>query len=361
MSKTSDMNPSGEMRTGEELDASVVDAELKSRIDGLSGTPELRQFTGGSSNLTYLIRYPDRALVLRRPPFGTRPKSGHSMIREYRVMSSIAPVFPAVPKLHFHQPEEDSVLGAEFYVMDEVPGTKPGRDLPADWDLGEDGNRKLCFAFFDRLIELHAVDYRSVGLSDFGRPDGYVDRQILGWNKRYETVITDDVERYDDIRDWLEANRPTGDQSAGGASILHGDYRLDNTILDANDPFNIVAVLDWEISALGDPLMDLGNTLAYWLEATDPAGVVEYRMQPSTAPGMPARAEILAYYGERTGRSVAGFDFYLVAGVWRLAVILQQIYYRYYNGQSSNEKFANFGKRVNALAAWCRMLIEQAE
>jgi len=241
--------------------------------------------------------------------------------------------------------------------MDEVVGTKPGRDLPEHWNLGEDGHRKLCFAFFDRLIELHAIDYEAVGLADFGRPDGYIDRQVLGWNKRYEAVITDDVERCDDIRDWLEANRPQGQS---GASILHGDYRLDNTMLDANDPFNIVAVLDWEISALGDPLMDLGNTLAYWLEATDPADVVEYRMQPSTAPGMPSRVEILEYYQQRTGRSVEGFDFYLVAGVWRLAVILQQIYYRYYTGQSSNDKFANFGKRVNALAAWSRMLIEKA-
>lgn len=345
------------MRQGEELDVDIIDGELKSRIEGLQGTPELRQFTGGSSNLTYLIRYPDRALVLRRPPFGTRPKSGHSMIREYTVMSAISSEYPAVPRLHFHQPQEGSVLGAEFYVMDEVPGVKVGRDLPAQWNFAEAESRALSFAFFDKLIELHAIDFEAVGLSEFGRPVGYVERQVLGWNKRYEPVITDDVEHCEDIRKWLEDNRPA---TESGASILHGDFRLDNTIIDERDPLNIVAVLDWEISALGDPLMDLGNTLAYWLEPTDPEDVVRYRMQPSTAPGMPSRNEILDYYEKKSGHSTANFDFYLVAGVWRLAVILQQIYYRYYTGQSTNDKFVNFGKRVNALAAWSRTLIERA-
>lgn len=249
------------------------------------------------------------------------------------------------------------MLGAEFYVMDEVPGVKVGRDLPAQWNFAEAESRALSFAFFDKLIELHAIDFEAVGLSEFGRPVGYVERQVLGWNKRYEPVITDDVEHCEDIRKWLEDNRPA---TESGASILHGDFRLDNTIIDERDPLNIVAVLDWEISALGDPLMDLGNTLAYWLEPTDPEDVVRYRMQPSTAPGMPSRNEILDYYEKKSGHSTANFDFYLVAGVWRLAVILQQIYYRYYTGQSTNDKFVNFGKRVNALAAWSRTLIERA-
>jgi len=171
-------------------------------------------------------------------------------------------------------------------------------------------------------------------------------------------VITDDVDAFVDVRNWLEQNRV---RTESGASILHGDFRMDNTIISEQYPHTIETVLDWEISALGDPLMDLGNALAYWLEAQDPADVVAWRMQPSQAPGMPSRAEILEYYAKQTGHDPGKFDFYLVAGVWRLAVILQQIYYRYYHGQSTNEKFANFGQRVNALGQWARVLIEKAD
>lgn len=356
-----DSNPTMEMRSDERLDMQVVDELLKQHIDGIEGEPQIRQFSGGSSNLTYLIRYArspaDRGLVLRRPPFGTRPKSGHSMIREVRVMQAIKPQYPAVPRVFFHQTEEQSPIGAEFYVMEEVPGHKMDNDFPDHWQLSEQATQEFGFSFLDKLIELHAVDIGRAGLSDFGRPEGYIERQILGWNRRYEAVITDDVDAFDDVRKWLETNRP---RQESGASILHGDFRLDNVIVEDQAPHTIKTVLDWEISALGDPLMDLGNAMAYWLEASDPADVVAYRMQPSQAPGMPTRRQMLDHYSEKSGRDTDDFDFYLVAGVWRLAAILQQIYYRYYHGQSSNEKFANFGQRVNALGQWARVLISNS-
>ena len=350
-----DMNATIDVREGEELEPGVIDPVIKAHIDGLTGLPAIRQFPGGQSNLTYAIDYPEKKLVLRRPPFGTKPKSGHSMIREFRVMNALRPVFPAVPVTYFHMTDTDSPLGAEFYVMENVPGYKLGRTLPPELNFTEEDTRKLGLTFFDTLIDLHRVDYKAIGLGDFGRPEGYVERQIKGWNNRYERVITDDVEAFADVRAWLEDNMPPGEV---GHAIVHGDYRLDNVILNPDNPFRIDAVLDWEISALGDPLMDLGNTLAYWIEATDPPEMRALSMQPCAAPGMPTRAEIIALYGERTGLDLKGFDYYLVYGVFRLAVILQQIYYRYYHGQTKNPRFAVMGQSVNVLGAHARRLIE---
>lgn len=353
----SETNKTIEMRAGEELDVGVIDAVIKDNIDGLSGMPEIRQFESGHSNLTYFLGYPEKRLVLRRPPHGTKPKSGHSMIREYTVMKHLKPSYPAVPKTYFHLDDEHSPLGAEFYVMDCVPGRKLERDIPASWNFGEAEGRKLCLAFFDKLIELHKVDYKAVGLGDFGKPDGYIKRQILGWNGRYERALTDDVEPFEDVRAWLEEKMPDREV---GASIIHGDFRLDNCILDEDNPFNVRAVLDWEISALGDPLMDLGNTLAYWIQGSDSEQVRAFRMQPCNAPGMLTREEILDYYAEHTGHDISHFDFYHVYGIFRLAAILQQIYYRYYHGQTQNKTFASFGKRANLLGGYCRYLIENS-
>lgn len=352
-----ELNKTVEIREGEELDIIVVDAFVKERIDGLVGTPVVRQFASGHSNLTYSLQYENRNLVLRRPPHGTRPKSGHSMIREFSVMNALKPVFSSVPETFFHVGDEDSPLGAEFYVMEQVDGRKLDRDIPTEWNFGEEEGRKLCTSFFDKLIDLHNVDFKAIGLGDFGKPEGYVSRQVLGWNGRYEKAMTDDVESFEDVRKWLETNMPDGEV---GHSILHGDYRLDNVILDEHNPFNIIAVLDWEISALGDPLMDLGNTLAYWTQADDPDEMKMFRSQPSYAPGMLTRQEICDMYAKKTGYDLSKFDYYLVYGVFRLAVIIQQIYYRYYHGQSKNPTFAIFGERTNVLGNYARQLIEKS-
>lgn len=354
---TEELNKTVEMREGEELDIAAVDAIIKERIGGVSGKPNVRQFASGHSNLTYSIQYEGRNFVLRRPPFGTRPKSGHSMIREYSVMNALKPVFSAVPETYFHIGDDDSPLGAEFYVMEQVDGRKLDRDIPASWGFGEAEGRKLCLSFFEKLVELHKVDFKAIGLGDFGRPEGYVERQVLGWNGRYERAMTDDVESFEDVRGWLEANMPKGEV---GHSILHGDYRLDNVILSEENPFEIMAVLDWEISALGDPLMDLGNTLAYWTDPGDPEPMKSMRAQPCLEPGMLNRAEICEFYAKETGYDLSKFDFYMVYGVFRLAVIIQQIYYRYYHGQSKNKTFAAFGKRTNALGQYARLLIEKS-
>ena len=351
------VNPVIDIREGESLDIAAVDKVLKAAVPGLAGTPKLKQYASGASNLTYALDYPERRLVLRRPPFGTKPKSGHDMHREYKVMSALKSVYPAVPTTLYYT-DDPEIIGAEFYVMERVEGHLIHTKIPKEWNWGEADARTLCHNFFDKLIELHQVDYKAIGLEDFGRPEGYVERQILGWNKRYEKAHTPDVDAFEDVRDWLDANRPKTEK---GAAILHGDYRIDNLILDLDDPTKINAILDWEISALGDPLMDLGNTLAYWIEAGDSDAMKALSRQPSSAQGMLTRKEILAYYAQKTGADVSNFHFYYIYGVFRLAVILQQIYYRYYHGQTKDERFKVYGPLVNILGNTAREKIRSGE
>ena len=350
------LNKTIDQRSGEELDLAAIDSLIKEHVPGVTGEGLVRQFPGGQSNLTYQIVYGDTRLVLRRPPFGTKPKSGHSMIREYRVMNALKPVYSIVPKTYFHVTDEESPIGAEFYVMAQVAGRKLGRRIPTEWQMNTGQVADLGFRFMQALVDLHAVDYKAIGLGDFGRPEGYIERQILGWNSRFEKAHTPDVEDFEDVRIWLAANRPDREN---GHAIVHGDFRLDNMIVAEEKPHEIRAVLDWEISALGDPLMDLGNTLAYWMEPGDPDALKSLCMQPCDAKGMPDRKTLLDYYAEKTGMKIENYPFYLAAGIFRLAVILQQIYYRYYHGQTKNKHFARFQHQVTVLGNHARNLIEK--
>jgi len=347
-------NTAGALRKEDAFDVAAVDRVLKESISGLTGAPSVSQFQSGSSNLTFLLSYPDRDLVLRRPPTGTRPKSGHSMIREYSVVKALKPVFPTVPEVLYYADHESSVIGAEFYVMERVNGLLLNTDIPADWGWTPDDTRRFCEGFWDKLAELHAVDYTAIGLGDFGKPKGYVARQIGGWNARYEKALTEDADRLEDVRDWLEANQPPTESAH---TIVHGDFRIDNCILDADDPFKINAILDWEISALGDPLMDLGATLVYWVEANDPPEMRALKKQPSDAPGMMTRKEAVAYYAAKSGRTIEDITFYYVYGVFRLAAIAQQIYYRYFHKETTNPAYAVFGPGARGLGSYARQLI----
>ena len=294
MTESSGKNPSIPVREGEELDWDALDRCLKHQIPGLSGQPETSQYPSGNSNLTYRLKYPERDLVVRRPPFGTKAKSAHSMVREYRVMSALKSVYPAVPSTLFHT-DDDSVIGSEFYVMERVYGELVGPSIPDSWGFSEQDTHQFCINFWDQLIELHQVDYAAAGLADFGRPEGYIKRQIEGWNGRYQRARTSDVDEFSDVQQWLCDSQP---QIQTRASIIHGDFRIDNVMVDPEDHFQIVALLDWEISALGDPLMDLGNALAYWVQADDPPFLRALKLHPSDAPGMLRREEILAHYSE---------------------------------------------------------------
>ncbi|MBJ2257212.1 phosphotransferase family protein [Pseudomonas psychrophila] len=332
------------IRSGEELDASRIDPYLKAHIPGLEGQPVISQFPGGASNLTYLIEYSGVELVLRRPPFGHKAKSAHDMGREFRILNQLKDAFPYCPKAYALCTDE-SVIGSEFYVMERLKGIILRADLPPELGLGPDPARTLCQTFINTLAELHKVDYTACGLSDLGKPQGYVQRQIGGWCERYEKALTPDAPRWEAVKDWLKANMPADHPTP---AIVHNDYRFDNVILDPAEPLQIIGVLDWELTTLGDPLMDLGNTLAYWIEADDPAPVQLIRRQPSNAPGMLTRREFVDYYAERSGIQIDNYDFYYTYGLFRLAGIVQQIYYRYYHGQTQDKRFAQF-VQMNAL------------
>ena len=337
-------NPTVDVRVGEELDIQAVDGALKAAISSLSGEAVVRQYASGASNLTYALEYPDRPLVLRRPPFGDKPKSGHDMHREYRVMSALKGHIP-VPETLFYT-DDASIIGAEFYVMERSDGHLIHTDIPAEWGWTKTQTRQLCETFFETFVDMHEVDYKAVGLGDFGKPDGYVSRQILGWNRRFEASWTPDIPKFEDVQQWLVDNMPAKESGAG---IIHGDYRIDNCILNTANPTKIEAILDWEISALGDPLMDLGNTLAYWIEASDPDFMKQTVRQPSMAAGMMTRQEIVDFYTARTGTKIPNIQFYYVYGIWRLAVIVQQIYARFYKGQTDNPRFKDFGALAKSL------------
>lgn len=344
------LNPTHAVTAGEGVNIEAVDAALKSvGITGLSGLPELRQFPSGASNLTYALIYPERQLVLRRPPEGAKPKSGHDMGREARIMKALNGLL-AVPEVLFYT-SDLSITGAEFYVMEHMEGHVIHAQIPPEWHWTRVQTARLCENFFQTLVHLHQIDYKAIGLADFGRPEGYVERQVSGWERRFHRVITDNIGDFSDVRTWLETYRP---RKESGFAIVHGDYRIDNCILDTNDPTRINAILDWEISALGDPIMDLGNVLSYWIEADDPPEMQMMVRQPSHVPGMMRRQEIVDFYAARTGADMSHIHFFYVFGLWRLAVIIQQIYYRYHMGQTTNPRFKDYYQMTNALGRLAR-------
>jgi aminoglycoside phosphotransferase (APT) family kinase protein len=337
------------VREEDAFDVDAVDAWLRERVDLADGLPAVRQFTGGASNLTYLLRYPRRDLILRRPPAGTKARSAHDMAREHRIQALLRPSFPYVPEM-VALCTEPAVLGSDFYVMERIDGVTPRAEMPPE--VGEEPARMRALGerFVDLLVELHAVDPAAAGLSELNRGPGYVGRQVAGWSERYRRARTWNVPSFARVMRWLDAEQPAD----VGACVIHNDFRLDNLVLDRSDPLHVRAVLDWEMATIGDPLMDLGSSLAYWLQADDGVASHRFRRQPSHLPGMPTRAEIVARYGERTGRDVSQWRFYEVFGLFRLAVIVQQIYYRYHHGQTRNPRFRAYWLATRVLERRCR-------
>lgn len=342
----------GAVRTGEELDIARVDAWLKAQVRALLGPPEVTQYSGGASNWTYRLKYPSHDLILRRPPAGTKAKSAHDMGREFRIQSALLPVFAQVPKMIAHCTDE-AVIGAEFYVMERLDGIIPRKNFPPEVRLDEAQTRRLCLNMIDTLIALHRVDYRAAGLEHVGKGAGYAKRQIEGWSDRYQKARTWNVPKGTRVMEWLSSNLPSQEHIC----VTHNDYRFDNLVLDRSDPTKILGVLDWELATLGDPLMDLGNTLTYWVEAKDGFFAQKTRRQPTHLKGMLTRREVVDYYCEKMGLQPENWAFYEVYGLFRLSVIVQQIYYRYHHGQTDNPKFRNFWLIVHYLHHRCRRSI----
>jgi aminoglycoside phosphotransferase (APT) family kinase protein len=353
---TAPLDQPGAVRDENSFDPQRILPFLQASIAGLgAGTMELQQFQGGASNLTYLLKVGGRELILRRPPSGTKAKSAHDMGREFRVMQRLSPHFPCPRPLAYC--EDESLIGSSFYVMEKLQGIILRRDLSKGVVYTPEQARRLCLNLIDTLIRLHTLDYRQAGLSDLGKPEGYVERQVSGWCERFGKALTDDVPRCEALMAWIKAKRPPDSPQPG---IIHNDYRFDNAVLSPEDGCSIVGVLDWEMATLGDPLLDLGNTLAYWVQHDDPPNAQAIRMQPSNLPGMLSRDEIARYYAEKTGREIGNYDFYYVFGLFRLAVIAQQIYYRYKMGQSRNPKFQAFGIFVTVLSQFAEGVIQKS-
>lgn len=351
-------NPAKPVREEDSFDVAVVADWLREHVhpamlEELPGTPEVQQFQGGASNLTYLLRWPGRELILRRPPAGAKARGAHDMGREHRIQAALAPVFPLVPAM-VALCEDESVIGSPFYVMEAVAGVIPRRELPAG--LTPETTAILCGNAFDVLVDLHSVDVAAVPeLAAMGKGEGYVARQVSGWTTRLAGARTNDMGDWSDITGWLDRRQP-GDVAS---CLIHNDFRLDNLVLDADDPTRVVAVLDWEMATVGDPLMDLGGALGYWVQDDDDEFFRAFRRQPSNAPGMLTREQVVARYCERMGLSVTPeqWRFYEVFGLFRLAVIAQQIWYRYVHGQTTNERYAVFGPAVGYLEQRCRGLL----
>jgi aminoglycoside phosphotransferase (APT) family kinase protein len=346
----------GEVRRGEELDVAAVDAWLKSALPTLQGTPTVTQYAGGASNWTYRLQYANDDLILRRPPAGTKAKSAHDMGREYRIQAALKPVFPLVPEMRAHCTDL-SVIGTEFYAMQRLAGIIPRKNLSRGVDLSPAQVRQLCLNVLDTLVALHQVDHRAAGLEGIGKGTGYAQRQIEGWSKRYRDARTWNVPRGDRIMRWLAANLPAQERIC----VTHNDFRFDNVVLDPADPTRVIGVLDWELATLGDPLMDLGNTLAYWVEADDDFMAQGMRRQPTHLPGMLTRREVIDYYCGKMGFDARDVSFHEVYGLFRLSAIAQQIYYRYHHGQTRNPAFKRFWLFVNYLHWRCRRAMSRSK
>ena len=324
--------------------------------DDLDGTPTVRQFPGGATNLTYQLSYPGgRDLILRRPPSGQKAASAHDMGREFRIQSALAPVFPYVATM-VGLCEDESVIGSTFYVMEKLDGTILRRELP--FEATPEVVSRLCANALDVLIALHSVDVDSTPeLAAMSKGAGYVGRQVSGWVGRFAKARTDDTGDWSDVIDWIEEHQPDDVAQV----LIHNDYRFDNMVLDPDDPMRIRGVLDWEMATIGDPLMDLGGSVSYWVEPGDDEFFQQFRRQPTTTPGMWTRQQIVEHYCDRMGYSLTPGQwlFYEVFGLFRLAVIAQQIWFRYFHKQTTNDAYAVFGPAVGYLESRCRMLITE--
>ena len=353
MNQAALLDQAKDVRRGEELDIERVDAWLKQQLPELDGSPSVTQYSGGASNWTYCLTYPSAEYILRRAPKGTKAKGAHDMAREYNLQNALQEAFPLVPKM-IALCQDDSVLDSDFYVMEKLTGLIPRKNMPRGLTLSEKDTRALCEAMIDAMVSLHSVDLEKSGLTDLAKGEGYIDRQLNGWATRYTDAKTWNVPSGKKVIQWLNDNKPAKETIC----LTHNDFRFDNLVLSPEKPSEILGVLDWELATLGDPLMDLGNSLAYWVEANDDFLAQSTRRQPTHLPGMMTRQEVIQYYLNKRGMTDVDFRFYEVFGLFRLAGIAQQIYYRYHHKQTRNPAFKNFWIFVHYLLWRCKKVMK---
>jgi aminoglycoside phosphotransferase (APT) family kinase protein len=332
------------VRAGEELDLATLDPFLRSHFPGEAGPLFVSQYSSGHSNLTYSVQLGNRELVLRRPPFGSTVKSAHDMGREFRVLSKLHAAYPQAPQVLLYC-DDAGVLGAPFYVMEPIQGIIIRKDPPPGLEFSFETARRLSESFVDNLARLHGLDFAAIGLAELGKPQGYLERQVKGWTERYHGSRTHDLPEVEKICAWMKEHMP----STNGVSLIHNDYKYDNVVLDPSDITKIVGVLDWEMCTIGDPLTDLGTTLGYWVDAQDAPEMLKIRWGPTTFPGSLTRAGLVERYAQKTGRDVSNIVFYLVFARFKIAVIVQQIYYRFHQGLTRDERFASMPELIKIL------------
>jgi len=341
-------------RPGEELDAARLGAFLKTRFPDVGGPLTVEQFPQGYSNLTYLIRVGDREMVLRRPPFGAKIKTAHDMGREFRILSHIERVYRKVPRpLAFC--DDEAVLGAPFYLMERVEGVILRAQPPAGLALSPPLMRQLSMNFIENLVAIHDIDFVAAGLGDLGKPEGYVTRQVEGWTKRYQNARTDDLAEMERLAEWLNDHQPP----ESGAALIHNDYKYDNLVLDPRNWSQIKACLDWEMATIGDPLMDLGSTLGYWVDSDDPDDWQNQSFGLTTLPGNLNREELVEHYVKHSGHEVDHLIFYYSYALFKIAVIVQQIYSRYQQGLTKDQRFAHLIDLVRAASKTACLAIDK--
>lgn len=334
-----------EVRPDERFDIHAVTEWMRDHPGLPSGTPGVHQFGGGKANLTYLLSFPDGTeLVLRRPPLGPVAASSHDMAREYKVLSRLWEVFDKAPRA-FAFCDDDSVIGALFFLMERRDGVVVRGSVPERFGSGEnpEANRKLSEVVIDTLAEFHSVEPEACGLEDLGRPQGFLRRQVDGWAQRWDRAKHEENPLADELGLWLAENLPT----SGRPTLLHNDWRLDNMAVDQEDPGSCTAVYDWDMATRGDPLADLGTLMGSWFDPNE--APAELRMMPTTSSGWLSRDEAVARYGDRSGRDMEQVGWYLVFGSWKLAVILQQIYIRWLRGQTQDERFRDLDQGAQRL------------
>ncbi len=338
------------IRPDERFDVARLEAWLRPRLRGARGPLRVEQFPGGHSNLTYCLRFeapdaPPFEAVLRRPPLGPLAPRAHDMGREHRVLSRLSAAFPPAPGVYLFC-DDPGVIGAPFYLMERRHGVVVRRDWPEELPDTAEARRQAGLALLDALVALHEVDFERVGLGDLGRPEGFAERQVRGWTERWERARTRAIPLMEHLGRRLAATLPASPRP----TLVHNDWKLDNVMLDAADPGRVVAVFDWEMATLGDPLIDLGTTLGYWPEPGDPPARIGNPAGPTTLPGFPSRAELVERYAGARGVDCSQIGWYECFGLWKTAVVLEQIYVRFVRGQTQDPRFEEFEKKVPALA-----------
>ena len=334
------------VRKDEKLDLGNLNSYLKNNLklefDKLSSL----QFSGGHANLTYLIKLDEKEYVLRRPPLGPVAPSSHDMYREHRVQSSLNALFPLAPKsLYFC--DDETIIGSKFHIIERRNGFVIRKQFEPYFSSSKDNLRKISFKIIDVLSDLHKINPNEVGLGDLGKPEGFALRQLNGWEERWKksTEETDLNSKFEKLISFLRSTLPKSQT----VTILHNDFKLDNIMWSNAEPFDPIAVFDWDMCTRGDPLMDLGHMLNYWIDDTDNEECKLITSMPIDKILYPKRKEIVDYYSKKTGFNVKNINWYYAFGAFKLAVILQQIFYRYQKGQTQDERFSNFGKRIGAL------------